>query len=101
MSEPQGFILFHQKRHSLEMGEREIEAFLSSLAIQRNVSALTQNQAFNALLFLYRHMLHKELKKSIQTVWAKHPQQLPTVLSREEARRRQNRKLLPPSCTSA
>jgi len=53
------FILFHQKQHPLEMGEREIEAFLSSLAIQRKVSASTQNQAFNALLFLYRHVLRK------------------------------------------
>ena len=51
------FILFHKKRHPLEMGEREIEAFLSSLAIQGKVSASTQNRAFNALLFLYRHVL--------------------------------------------
>ncbi len=76
------FILFHQKRHPLEMGEREIEAFLTSLAIQRNVSASTQNPAFNASLFLYRHMLHKELEESIQAVRAKRPQRLPTVLSR-------------------
>jgi len=69
------------------MGAREIETFLSSLAIQRKVSASTQNQAFNALLFLYRHVLHKELEESIQAVRAKRPQRLPTVLSREEARR--------------
>lgn len=81
------FILFHQKRHPLEMGEREIETFLSSLAIQEKVSASTQNQAFNALLFLYRHVLRKELEESIQAVRAKRPQRLPTVLSREEARR--------------
>jgi integron integrase len=81
------FILFHQKQHPREMGEREIEAFLTSLAIQRNVSASTQNQAFNALLFLYRHVLHIELEESIQAVRAKRPQRLPTVLSREEARR--------------
>ena len=81
------FILFHQKRHPLEMGEREIEAFLSSLALQGKVSASTQNQAFNALLFLYRQVLHKELEESIQAVRAKRPQRLPTVLSREEARR--------------
>ena len=81
------FILFHQKRHPLEMGEQEIEAFLSFLAIRRQVSASTQNQAFNALLFLYRHVLHKELKESIQAVRAKRPQRLPTVLSRDEARR--------------
>ena len=81
------FIIFHQKRHPLEMGEREIEAFLYSLAIQGKVSASTQNQAFNALLFLYRHVLRKELEESIQAVRAKRPQRLPTVLSREEARR--------------
>ena len=69
------------------MGEREIEAFLSFLAIRRKVSASTQNQAFNALLFLYRQVLHKELKESIQAVRAKRPQRLPTVLSRDEARR--------------
>lgn len=81
------FILFHQKRHPREMGEPEIEAFLTYLAIRRKVSASTQNQAFNALLFLYRHVLHKELKESIQAVRAKRPQRLPTVLSREEAKR--------------
>jgi len=69
------------------MGEREIEAFLSFLAIRRKVSASTQNQTFNALLFLYRQVLHKELKESIQAVRAKRPQRLPTVLSRDEARR--------------
>ena len=81
------FIFFHQKRHPREMGEREIEAFLSSLAIQRKLSASTQNQAFNALLFLYRQVLHKELEESIQAVRAKRPQRIPTVLSREEAQR--------------
>jgi len=48
------FILIHGKRHPAEMGKRELEAFLSYLAIQRPVAAATQNQAFNALLFLYR-----------------------------------------------
>jgi integron integrase len=50
------------------------------------VAALTQNQAFHALLFLYRHVLHKKLQESIQAVRAKRPQRLPTVLGREEAR---------------
>ena len=61
------------------MGEREIETFLSSQAIQGKVSALTQNQTFNALLFLYRHVLRKELEESIQAVRAKRPQRLHTV----------------------
>ena len=46
------YILFHEKKHPKEMGKQEIEVFLSHLAMERNVSASTQNQAFNALLFL-------------------------------------------------
>ena len=48
------FILFHGKRHPREMGAVEVERFLSDLATRRRVAASTQNQAFNALLFLYR-----------------------------------------------
>src|SRR5437867_836056 len=48
------FILFHGKRHPREMGATEVERFLSDLAVTRHVAASTQNQAFNALLFLYR-----------------------------------------------
>ena len=66
------------------MGEREIEAFLSDLAVNRKVAA-TQNQAFNAILFLYRTVLGKKLDDSIDAVRAKRPQRLPTVLSRQEA----------------
>ena len=80
------FILFHNKRHPQEMGESEIKEFLTYLAIKKNVAASTQNQAFHALLFLYRHVLHKKLQESIQAVRAKRPQRLPTVLGREEAR---------------
>ncbi len=53
------FILFHRKRHPNEMGKPEIEAFLTHLAINRNVAASTQNQAFNAILFLYTHVLNR------------------------------------------
>jgi len=81
------YILFHHKRHPLEMGEREVEEFLTYLAVKQMVAASTQNQAFNALLFLYRRVLEKELKESIQAVRARRPQRLPTVLSREETRR--------------
>lgn len=48
------FILFHGKRHPREMGVVEVERFLSDLAVRGHVAASTQNQAFNALLFLYR-----------------------------------------------
>src|SRR5437016_11112223 len=55
------FIFFHNKRHPAEMGEKEIARFLSSLASEQHVSASTQNQALNAILFLYRHVLRKDI----------------------------------------
>ena len=55
------FILFHNKRHPSSMGSDEVNAFLSSLAIDDRVSASTQNQALNALLYLYRHVLQDPL----------------------------------------
>jgi hypothetical protein len=55
------FIFFHNKRHPAEMGEAEIGRFLSSLATDSHVSASTQNQALNALLFFYREILKKEI----------------------------------------
>jgi hypothetical protein len=62
------YILFHNKRHPVEMGALEIEAFLSHLAQVANVSASTQNQAFNALLFLYRNVLQIELEVPIHAL---------------------------------
>ena len=58
------FILFHNKRHPQDMGKGEIEAYLTHLAVNRHVSPSTQNQAFNALLFLYRNVLQKDLVAS-------------------------------------
>ena len=55
------YIFFHNKRHPQEMGEAEIARFLSSLASDAHVSASTQNQALNALLFLYREVLSKNI----------------------------------------
>ena len=81
------FIIFHSKRHPVEMGRIEIEAFLSYLAVTRNVSASTQNQAFNAILFLYRQVLDIELDFPINAVRAKRPKQLPTVLTHQEVDR--------------
>ncbi len=69
------------------MGSHEIEAFLTHLAVEERVSASTQNQAFHALLFLYREVLKKELDDSIDAVRAKRPKRLPTVLTKEEVRR--------------
>ena len=81
------YILFHDKRHPREMGAAEIEAFLTHLAVDRNVAASTQNQALSALLFLYRQVLKQDLVGSIDSVRAKRPKRLPTVLTKEETLR--------------
>ncbi len=81
------FILANDKRHPRELGGPEVEAFLSSLASERNVAAGTQNQALAALLFLYREVLGEELPWMHHVVRAKRPQRVPVVLSREEVRR--------------
>jgi integron integrase len=81
------FILFHHKRHPNTMNSPEIEAFLTSLAVDEQVSASTQNQALSALLFLYREVLRQELTGPIDAVRAKKPTRLPTVLSRSEMNR--------------
>ena len=78
------FIFFHDKRHPREMGAAEVERFLSDLATTRKVAASTQNQAFNALLFLYRDVLHQELGRLGDVERAKRPERLPVVLSRPE-----------------
>lgn len=80
------YIFFHNKRHPVEMGEAEIARFLSSLASDRHVSASTQNQALNALLFLYREVLSKSIGYVDGVVRAKRPLHLPTVLSRDEVK---------------
>jgi integron integrase len=80
------FILFHDKRHPLEMAEPEINAFVMHLAVEGPVSASTQTQALSALLFLYRHVLQKELPELDTVIRAKRPGRLPTVLTRAEVR---------------
>ena len=75
------FILFHHKRHPKEMGKTEIEAFLTHLAVQENVAASTQNQAMNAILFLYRHVLKQDLGWLEDVTRAKRPTRLPVVLT--------------------
>lgn len=80
------YILFHGKRHPKEMGTTEVEAFLTHLAVQRHVSASTQNQALSALLFLYRHVLQITLDERIEAIRAKRSRYLPTVLTTEETR---------------
>lgn len=81
------FIVFHGKRHPVEMGADEVTRFLSSLATERHVAASTQNQALAALLFLYRQVLGVELPWLDQVVHARRPARLPVVLTRDEVAR--------------
>lgn len=80
------FILFHNKRHPKDMGSEEVRDFLSYLALERKVSAATQNQAKSALLFLYRQVLHIELPWLDEVITAKAPRRLPVVLTQTETR---------------
>lgn len=79
------YILFHGKRHPLEMGKEEVEAFLTHLAVDGHVAASTQNQALSALLLLYREVLQKEFGWLDDVVRAKRPKRLPVVFTPEEA----------------
>jgi len=80
------FIFFHRVRHPVEMAEPEINAFLTHLAVKEKVSASTQNQALSALLFLYRHVLDREIGDLGDVIRARKPKRLPVVMTREEAR---------------
>jgi integron integrase len=85
------FLRFHHDRtgrwiHPEEIGEREVEAFLTHLAVNRRVAESTQNQALGAILFLFRHVVRKDLG-SLDAVRASRPRRLPTVLSKDEALR--------------
>src|SRR3954471_7142125 len=80
------YILFHGKRHPQEMGEAEINAFLTHLAVEGQVSASTQTQALCALLFLYRTVLEKEVGELEGLVRAKRRRKLPVVLTVEEVK---------------
>ncbi len=75
------YILFHNKRHPKEMSSAELEAFLTHLAVKEQVAASTQDQALNAVVFLYRDVLKQELGIQIEAVRAKRTRYLPTVLT--------------------
>jgi len=81
------YILFHNKRHPLEMAEPEINAFVTHLAVESSIGASTQTQALSALMFLYRHVLRKPLPDLDTVIRAKRPGRLPSVLTRSEVRR--------------
>jgi len=80
----QRYVAFHGRRHPRDLGAREVEQFLTHLAVHRNVSAATQNQALQALLFLYRHVLEIELPWLDNITRAARPKRRPIVLSRTE-----------------
>ncbi len=80
------FILFHDKKHPKDMGEQEISKFISDLAINRKVASSTQNQALNAIVFLYKHVLKKDLGDFGPMERAKKPKKLPVVLTKEEVK---------------
>ena len=84
------FLQFHKKArgywvHPAEMGDEDVNRFLTSLAVERNVAASTQNQAFSALLYLYTQVLEKKIK--IDAARARRPERVPVVLSTDEVRR--------------
>lgn len=81
------FILFHDKRHPKDMGEKEISQYISHLATHLKVAASTPNQALNALVFLYKQVRQIELGDFGHMGRAKRPKRLPTVLSKEEVAR--------------
>ena len=80
------FIRANGRRHPRDLGRREVEAFLSTLAVRGKVAASTQNQALSALLFLYREVLGQKLPWMDDVIRAKRPARLPTVLTAEETR---------------
>ncbi|MEW6747060.1 MAG: integron integrase [Planctomycetota bacterium] len=80
------FILFHGTRHPRELGPADISSFLSYLAVNKEVSASTQNQALAALLFLYRRVLKLQFPDLKELVRAKPSQRLPVVMTREEVK---------------
>jgi integron integrase len=81
------YIRFHGKRHPRDLGESEVAAFLSHLAVEREVTSSTQNQALSALVFLYRAVLERPLGDIPAIVRAKHPHRLPVVLTQQEVAR--------------
>jgi len=85
------FIMFNGKKHPKEMGEAEINSFLTHLAVKRKVSASTQNQALCAIVFLYKNVLKKDLGEFEGIIWTKRRKHIPVVLTRSEVKTILNR----------
>lgn len=80
------FIFFHKVRQPAKMAEPEINDFLTHLAVKEKVSASTQNQALSALLFLYRHVIGREVGDLGKVIRARKPTRLPVVMTRDEVK---------------
>jgi len=81
------YIFFHNKKHPIEMGKKQIEEFLTHLAVKKNVSPTTQNQAFSAILFLYKEVLGVDLtNENIQALRAQTRKHIPVVLTKDEVK---------------
>ena len=78
------YILFHNKKHPKTMGSLQVQEFLNHLAMDRKVSSATQNQALNALVFMYRHVLNQPFEKMDGLIYAKRKRNIPTVLTPTE-----------------
>lgn len=78
------FIFFHNKRHPKDMGGHEVADFLTYLAVKEDVAVATQNQALNALVFLYREILEKDISELPEVIRPQKPKRLPTVLTKTE-----------------
>ena len=82
------YILFHNKRHPIELEKKDIEQFLTKLAVEDKVSPGTQNQAFSALLFLYREVLGSDITSwNIQALRAQERKHIPVVLTKDEVKK--------------
>ena len=81
------YIFYHNKKHPIEMAKPKIEQFLTYLAVERKVSSSTQNQAFSALLFLYKEVLGIDMSTwNIQALRAQERKHIPQVLTKEEVK---------------
>ena len=80
------FILFHNKRHPKEMGEKEIGEYLTYLAVEKKVAPTTQNPALNSIIYLYKYILKIDLGE-IKTLRPRSKKHLPVVLTPQEAKR--------------
>jgi len=81
------YILFHNKKHPIEMGKRELEAYLTKLATKDRVSPTTQNQAFSAILFLYKEVLGIDTSEwNVQALRAQERKHIPVVLTKDEVK---------------